>query len=99
MNPFSQGCFVPSLFETNPVILEKKISKFLIVFSLYLFPIGKGRDLTLHLNKIESPSSKNALCQVWWKLAHWFWRGNFNSSSYFRYFASIYPMEIGMVFI
>ena len=28
----------------------------------------------LHLNKLESPSHKNALCQVWLKLAEWFWR-------------------------
>ena len=26
------------------------------------------------LNKLESPSPKDALCQVWLKLAHWFWR-------------------------
>ena len=29
---------------------------------------------TLHLNKLESPSPKDALCQVWLKLALWFWR-------------------------
>ena len=26
----------------------------------------------LHLNKLESPSPKDALCQVWLKLAQWF---------------------------
>ena len=26
------------------------------------------------LNKIESPSPKDALCQVWLKLVQWFWR-------------------------
>ena len=30
--------------------------------------------LVLHLNKLESPSPKDALCQVWLKLAQWFWR-------------------------
>ena len=30
--------------------------------------------IVLHLNKLESPSSKGALCQVWLKLAQWFWR-------------------------
>ena len=30
--------------------------------------------MVLHLNKLESPSPKNALCQVWLKLANWFWR-------------------------
>ena len=28
----------------------------------------------LQLNKLESPSPKDALCQVWLKLAQWFWR-------------------------
>ena len=36
------------------------------------FPLGKG--VTLHLNKLEFPLPKNALCQVWLKLAQWFWR-------------------------
>ena len=30
--------------------------------------------VALHLKKIESPSPKDALCQVWLKLAQWFWR-------------------------
>ena len=30
--------------------------------------------IVLHLNKLESPSSKGALCQVLLKLAQWFWR-------------------------
>ena len=30
--------------------------------------------LVLHLKKLESPSYKDASCQVWLKLAQWFWR-------------------------
>ena len=33
--------------------------------------------LVLHLQKFESPSPKDALCQVWLKLAQWFWRRRF----------------------
>ena len=29
--------------------------------------------LVLHLNKLKSPSPKDALCQDWFKLAQWFW--------------------------
>ena len=29
---------------------------------------------TLHLNKLESPSPKGDLSQIWLKLAQWFWR-------------------------
>ena len=28
----------------------------------------------LHSKKLESPLPKDDLCQVWLKLAHWFWR-------------------------
>ena len=35
-------------------------------------PLEKGG--ALHLNKLESLSSKDALCQVLLKLAQWFWR-------------------------
>ena len=43
-------------------------------FSLfgYYLPLEKG--MSLHLNKLEFPSSKDALCQVWLKLAQRFWR-------------------------
>jgi hypothetical protein len=45
--------------------------KFLEIFSVFLLfsyylPLEKGTPL--HLNKLESPSPKNDLCQVWLKL-------------------------------
>ena len=42
-----------------------------LLFRNYL-PFEKSG--ALHLIKIESPSPKDALCQVWLKLAQWFWR-------------------------
>ena len=44
---------------------------FFLLFCYYL-PLEKGGDLPM--NKLESPSSKNALCQVWLKFALWFYR-------------------------
>ena len=43
-------------------------------FSLFRnrFPLEK--DVALHLNKLESPSIKDALCQLWLKFALWFLR-------------------------
>ena len=38
----------------------------------YSFPLKKV--LTFHVNRLEFPSPKDALCQVWLKLAHWLWR-------------------------
>ena len=35
-------------------------------------PLEKGR--ALHLNTLESPSPKDALCQVWLKLVQWIFK-------------------------
>ena len=62
-----------SLVEIGPVVLKKKIFlNFVNVFSQfhYYLPLEKGG--ALHLNKLESPSPKDALCKIWLKLAHWF---------------------------
>ena len=52
--------------------------------------------LVLHLQKLESPSPKDALCQVWLKLAQWFWlRGFFNFINVFWPFQNNLPLEKG----
>ena len=57
--------------------------------------------LVLHLEKFESPSPKDALCQVWIKLAQYFWRrGFFNFVIlYFPYFRIISPWKRAGPFI
>ena len=37
----------------------------------YYLPLEKG--VALNLNKFESPSPKEAICQIWLKFALWFW--------------------------
>ena len=56
---------------------RKRYLNFVNVFSLFhnYLPLEKGG--ALHLKKLESPSPKDALCQVWLKLAQWFWRRRF----------------------
>ena len=60
------------------------------------------RGITSHLNKFESSSIKVALCQVWLKLAQWFWRARLlnvpvtNVLSLFCYFLSL---ENGMTLL
>ena len=62
---------MPSLIEIGVVVQEKKIFKFreciFAKFRNYL-PFEKGG--TLHLNKFEFPSLKDAFSQVWMKLTH-----------------------------
>ena len=65
---------MPSLVKIGPVVLEKNILKVVNLFLLipnYL-PLGKG--VALHLHKLESPSPRDILYQVWLQLAQWFWR-------------------------
>ena len=52
--------------------------------------------MVLHLSKLKSPSSKDAFCQVWLKLAQWFWRRRFvNFVKVFSLFRNYFPLEKG----
>ena len=54
--PFTQGCFVQSLVEIGPVVLEKKIFKcHQCIFKFLLSPIEKWSDF--HLKTVEIPFS------------------------------------------
>ena len=55
-------------------VFRGRFFKFAYVFSQFrnYFPLEKGG--ALHLITLESPSPKDALCKVWFKLAWWFWR-------------------------
>ena len=69
-----------------------------LLFHNYL-PVEKG--VALYLKKIEFPSSKNALCQVFLKLDQCFWRRFFflKFSMYLYYFTSISPLRRAWSFI
>ena len=79
---------------------QQRFLNFVNVFSLFrYFPWEKG--MALLWKKLEFPSQKDALCQVWLKMAMWFWRARFlnfvnvHVFSIFRYF----PSEKGGPFI
>ena len=75
---------------------RKRFLNFVNVFSLFrnYIPLEKGG--VLHLNKLESPSPKDALCQVWLQLAQWFWRRRFfNFVNVFSPFRNYLPSEKG----
>ena len=71
---------------------------FVNIFSLFRFYLPLEYGMTLHLNKHDFPSPKDALCQVWLKLALWFLRRRFlkfvNVFSPFPYYL---PLEKGGV--
>ena len=65
LSPFTQGCFVQSLVDIGPVVLEN-LFEFRQFISHYL-PLENG--MTLLLNKLRSPLTKDDLRQFWLKLA------------------------------
>ena len=68
-NPFIQGWFVLSLVEIGAVVLEEKFflisSMYFLQFLNYLI-LAKGGSH--YLNKLESPTPNDVMCQVWLKL-------------------------------
>ena len=60
----------------------------------YFLIISPWKMFGPSLNKLIYPSSRNALCQVWLKLAHWFWRRRFlNFVDVFSLFQNHLPLE------
>ena len=75
---------------------------FLLISSMYFryfcnnLPLEMG--WVLNLNKLESPPPKDALWQVWLKMAEWFWRRRFlNFVNVFSLFRNYLPLEKGGV--
>ena len=60
---------MPSLVEIGPWFLGRKFSYFVNVYLLlgYYLPLDKG--VALNLYTLKFPSPKDALCQVWLKMA------------------------------
>ena len=61
----------------------------------YYLPLEKG-VAALHMSKLESPQPKNALCQVWLKLALWFWRRFLNIFNIILHFCYYLPLDKGV---
>ena len=81
-------------FGWNGTVALNVVNAFLL-FCYYL-PIVNG--VALHLQQIESPLPKDALCQVWLKLVLWFCRRFLNVVNVFLLFHYYLPMEKGMAF-
>ena len=47
---------------------RRRFLNFVNIFTLFHYYLALEKGMALHLNKIEFPSHKNTLCQVWQKL-------------------------------
>ena len=98
--PISQGCFVPSLVEIGPVVLEKKIFKIgQCIFAIsFLSPLRKGRGPSLEQTWI--PITQRMLCAKF----GWNWLSGFGEEDflillmYFSLFRNYLPLEKGGAF-
>ena len=73
-------------------------SNFVNVFSQFRNYLPLKTGVALHLNELESPLPKNALCQVWLKLVQRFWRRRFSKFvNVFSLFRNYLPLENGVV--
>jgi hypothetical protein len=86
---------VPSLIQFSLLVLKKKIFfKIFSAFSLFRYYLPLERVYPRLLNKLESPSPKDDLCQVLLKLAQWFWRRrSLNDPTPFLHFCDYLPFE------
>ena len=79
-----------------PSSFKERILNIFNIILLLRFYLPFESGLALYLNKLESPPPKDALCQVWLKLAQKFWRRRyldiFNIILHFRYY---FPLEKG----
>ena len=92
--PSPKDALCQVLIKLAQCLWRRGFFNFLNVFSLFqsYLPFEKGR--ALHLNKLESPSPKDALCQDWLKLAQWFWRRRFfNFINVFSLFRNYFLLE------
>ena len=60
---------MPSSLEICPVVKEKKIFLFRQCIFTIRYHLSLEKGVVLNLNKLDFPSPKDALCQVWLKLA------------------------------
>jgi hypothetical protein len=73
---------------------RRKFLKIVSAFSLYLYYLPLERGYPLSLSKLKSPLPKDDFCQVWLKLAQWFWRRRFlNDPTRFLHFCDYLPFE------
>jgi hypothetical protein len=67
-------------------------------YSFTIISPWKTKGLSPSFEQIETPSPKDNLCQVWLKLAKWFWRRFLNDPTPVLHFCDYLPFEEDLAF-
>ena len=73
-SPSPRGALCQLCLKLDHWFWRRRFLNFVNVFLIFLNYLPLEKCGALHLNKLESPLPKDALCQIWSKLAQWFWR-------------------------
>ena len=77
---------MPCVVDIDPVVLKEKVQNFVYLFSLFRNYRLLEKIMALHLDKLDFPSTKNALCRV-----RCFWRRRF--LDFVNVFSLLSPFE------
>ena len=92
INKSRMGQIAPKRNNSNfNLPLEKGVFRQSIFANLLFSPLGKA--CCSSFEKLESPSPRNGLCQVWLKMTQWFWRRILNFILYIFYLLIISPWK------
>jgi hypothetical protein len=72
---------------------RRRFLKIFSVFLLFCYYLPLVRGNPLYLNKLGIIPLRDDLCQVWLKLAQWFWRRFLNDPTPFLHFCDYLPYK------
>ena len=94
-SPSPKDAFCRIMLKLAQWSWRRRFLNFVNIFTLFRNYLHLAKGWAIHLNKIESSSLKEALCQVWLKLTQWFWKRFFVNVLVFSLFRNYLPLEIG----
>ena len=75
------------------LLFWRRFFKIFSVFLLFCGYLPLETSNPLHFNNLESPPPQDDLCQVWLRLAQWFWRRFLYDPTPFLNFCDYLPFE------
>ena len=73
-SPSAKDNFCQVWLKLTQWFWRRRVLQIVNVFLQFHYFLPLKKDRALHLNKLESPFPRDALCKVWLKLALWFFK-------------------------